>query len=134
MAVAICEGGLVSLAQQWKTFLNSCTLRLFQNNHVPASTDTVANYTEATFTGYAAIATVSWGNAYLNGALLGEIDEVNRTFTQTANTVTNTIFGYYITDVGGNLIFAESNPLGGFNMNAAGLVYIVQARIVLDNA
>lgn len=134
MAEAICRTGLVSLCQQWKAFLNTCTLRLFQNNHVPDPTDTVASYTEATFTGYAAIATVNWGNAFLNGANIAEIDEINRTFTQTASTVSNTIFGYYITDGPGNLIFAESNPLGGFAMNAAGLIYIVQARMVLDNA
>ena len=133
MAEAICQGGLVALTQQWKAFLNTCVLRLYKNNHTPAPTDTAASYTQADFTGYAAINLVAWGDAYLNAGFVGQIDEINRTFTQTAVTTTCLVYGYYITDGFGNLIYAESNPMGAFNMNAAGLVYIVQARMIFDN-
>ena len=134
MAEAISQGGLVLLTQQWRVYLNTCTLRLFQNNHTPAATDTVAQYTEATFTGYAAVGLNSWGNAYLNAANIGEIDETSRTFTQTGVAQTCLVFGYYITDPNNNLVYAESNDNGAFNMNASGLVYIVQARMIFNNA
>lgn len=134
MAEAICKTGLVLLCQQWQATLNLCKLRLYQNNHTPDPNDTVASYTEANFTGYAAINVNSWGNAYLNGDGIAQIDEINRTFNQTGVGATCLVFGYYITDNNNNLVWAESNDNGPFNMNANGLVYIVQARITFDNA
>lgn len=133
MALVVCDGGLVAFTQQWKTWLNTLTLRLFQNNHVPAQGDTAASYTQANFTGYAAIPLTAWGNAFLNAASDGEIDETNRMFTQTGAAVTCNVFGYYITDGFGNLIYAERSALAPFNMNAAGLVYAVLPRITTEN-
>ncbi len=119
--------------QLWKATFNTYTARLYKNDRVPTDTDTVANYTEADFTGYASIATNNWGNAFLNGDNIAEIDEVNKTFTQTGVIVTCLVYGYYITDGGGNLCWAERNPNGAFNMNQTGLVYIVLPKYTLRN-
>jgi len=134
MALVICNGGKTKLLQQLLTYLNGLTLRLFQNNINLAITDTAGTYTEATFTGYSAIALGAWGTAFLNASSLAETDEVVRTFSQTGTAVTNTIYGYYITDSGGNLIYAEKNPNGSFAMNTAGLTYSVQPILTLANA
>lgn len=131
--LVVCRPALVALLQLHKATFNTYTLRLFKNDKVPADTDTVADYTEANFTGYAAIATNAWGNAFLNAGNIAEIDETNRTFTQTGVIVTNLVYGYYVTDGAGNLIFAERNPAGPFNMNANGLVYVVLPRYTYRN-
>jgi hypothetical protein len=134
MTLKVCNVGKTTLQQLFKATLNTYVLRLYQNNHTPAITDTAANYTEATFTGYAAINLVSWGNAFLNGSSISEMDEIARTFTQTGVGVTNNIYGYYVTDGAGVLIWAELNPNGVFNMNNTGLTYTVQPILTLANA
>lgn len=84
------------------------TLRLFQNNHVPAVGDTNANYTEATFSGYAAVALGTWNAAYLNGSNKGETDADVASFAHNGGGVSNTIYGAYVTDNVGNVIYAEA--------------------------
>jgi hypothetical protein len=83
------------------------TLRLFQNNHVPAVGDVNANYTEATFSGYASVALGTWNPAFLNGSNQGEIDAAPATFTHNAGATTNLIYGAYVTDNAGDVIYAE---------------------------
>lgn len=83
------------------------TLRLFQNNHTPTVTDINANYTEATFNGYAAVALGIWNAAFINGSAQGEIDAPAVTFTHTVGATTNTIYGAYVTDNAGDVIYAE---------------------------
>jgi hypothetical protein len=102
-----CEDG-------WKQVLNDLVaasdlarIRLFQNNHVPLLTDTAANYTEATFTGYGGFQSLAWGSAFINGSTQGEIDATEVTWTRTAGATSNTIYGVYITDAADALVYAE---------------------------
>ena len=132
MSMIICYGARPRILAALQTYLNGLTLRLYLNNHVPADSDTVSSYTEANFTGYAAIALTSWGTAFLNGSNLGEIDHPTQTFTQTGTGTTCMVYGYYVTDGSGNLIWAELNSAGPFNMNASGLTYTV-APILTDD-
>lgn len=133
MSLVICRTGLVGVVQQLKAYFNTLTLRLYQNNHTPVDTDTAANYTEATFSGYSAIALGSWSNAFLNSDNYGETDETTRVFTCTVAAPANTIYGYYITDGSGNLIWAEINPAGSFLINTIGQTYTVLPRWTLRN-
>ena len=133
MTLVVVNGGKVAAAQQLKAWLNGLILRLYQNNRTPAITNVAGDYLEATFTGYASQAIVSFGNAFLNTSSIAELDASPMTFTQTGTLVTNTIFGYYVTDVAGNLIYAELNPNGSFNMNQTGLQYTVQPIMTLAN-
>lgn len=133
MSLVICRTGLVAVVQQLKAYFNTLTLRLYQNNHTPADTDTAASYTEATFAGYAAVALGSWSNAFLNSDNYGETDETTRVFTCTGSSPANTIYGYYITDGSGNLIWAEINPAGSFLINTAAQTYTVLPRWTLRN-
>lgn len=111
--------------------LTGSILRLFQNNYTPLDTDTAANFTQATFTGYAAITLNTWGTPFTNGSNKAEVDEIIRTFTQTGVGVTNTVYGYYVTDGSGNLLWAERNPAGGVAMNAIGNTYTVLPKMTL---
>lgn len=76
-------------------------LCLYQNNITPSQASVIADFTQADFSGYAAIPLEtaerplaridSEGNVYA-------VDTIVRTFLQTAVTVTNTVYGWYIQD------------------------------------
>lgn len=70
-------------------------LRLFTNNITPAETDTTATYTEATFTGYAAItlAGASWST--VEGAPTSA-SFAQQTFTSSAAQATQNVYGYFM--------------------------------------
>lgn len=130
MAGVITKDGLASRAayngtdQQW---LNSLTLKLFQNNWTPVETDVVAAASEATFTGYASQALNDFGAPFLNGNNHEEFDAGAHTFTQTGTGVTNTIYGYYAIDGAGKLCLAERAP-ASFAMDTTGKQYIVTPK------
>lgn len=128
MAIVNVYAALVVYLQNNKTYLNGLTLRLFQNNHTPDGADVAGDYTEATFSGYAAVALNNWGNAFQNGSDQGEIDETVRIFTCTGPSPSNAIYGYYVTDGSGNLVWAERNPAGPVTINTAGQTYSVLPR------
>jgi hypothetical protein len=83
------------------------TLRLFKNDHVPAVGDTNANYTEANYSGYASQALSTWNAAFLNADNKGEIDAAEKTFTHNGGGTANTIYGAYVTNNAGDVIYAE---------------------------
>lgn len=88
-----------------KTAPQNLILKLFQSNTTPADTDTAVTYTEATFTGYAAItlAGASWG-----AASAGSIAFAQQTFTSTAAQTTQNIYGYYLVQAtSGVLVYSE---------------------------
>lgn len=95
-----------------KTAAQDLVLRLYQNNIVPADTDTAATYTEATFSGYAPITLTgsSWG-APTNGS----ISYAQQTFTHNGGGTSNNIYGYYVTQVtSGTLVYSERDPAAAF--------------------
>ena len=134
MAIVVNNVAKVTLMQIFVSTFNTYVLRLFVNNHTATETDTVTNFTEATFPGYAAKNLTSWGSAFLNSNTQGETDETVRVFTQTSVPGSpQTVYGYYITDGSGNLIWAENNPAGGQLLNAAPQTYTVLPRFMDDD-
>lgn len=101
-----------------KTAPENLVLRLYKNNITPSDTDTAATYTEATFTGYAAITLTgaSW-----NAASAGSITySAQQTFTCSAVAVDD-IYGYYITEVtSGVLIWSERDGAAPFAIRVSG--------------
>ena len=107
-----------------KVAAGALKLKLFKVDVTPGHADTVATYTEADFTGYAAItlATASWnagtagtgtGTALANKAY---IDYAQQTFTMGTPGTTNTVYGYYVTDNAGTTLigaekFTTSKPM-----------------------
>lgn len=83
-------------------------LRLYENNITPANTDTAATYTEATFTGYAAVslAPLTWG-APVGGNPSSITYGATVNFTSSAAQSKN-VYGYYMTrTTSGVIILAE---------------------------
>lgn len=88
---------------------NDLTLRLFATDVTPSDTDTDSTYTEADGGGYAAITLTngSWTIDPANDPSDAVYSE--QTFTFTGPLTTNaTVYGYYITDADGTLIYAEA--------------------------
>jgi len=90
-------------------------VKLFQNDHTPADADTEADYTEATFSGYAPVV-VSFAEAGCDGLLESGIVEFEtglvvdqQVFASTGDppAVTNDVYGMYIVEtVSGRLVGA----------------------------
>lgn len=132
MSLVLANGIKAPLLELERAFFNTLEICLFKNDHIPAGTDTIANYTEADFTGYNAKPLNDFAAAYLNASNQGEIDAVVKIWTQTGAAVANNIYGYFIRTTGGTLVLAERAVGAPFNMNAAGLVYVVYPIILLD--
>ena len=98
-SILVPQSGLLSDLKDWVAGdLGSAYLRLFQNNHVYAPTDTPAAYTEANFTGYAPITTPAWGVPFINGGGDAEVDSANLVWTFTGSSGTQPVYGIYVTD------------------------------------
>lgn len=90
-----------------KTPATAWTLRLFTNNHLPASGDTEADYIEAADGGYAAIALNAANWTTTPGTPTVAV-QPQQTFTFTGALMGGAaIYGYYITNAAGALVYAE---------------------------
>lgn len=100
-----------------KTAPQNLVLKLYSSNTTPAEGDTAATYTEATFSGYAAITLTgaSWGAA--SG---GSIAYAQQTFTYTTPT-TNSIYGYFVIQTAsGTLLYSERDAGAPFVITTTG--------------
>jgi len=112
-------------------YLDTCVLRLYSNNHTPTDADVVGDYTECTFPGYAPINMNVWTSAVLNADDKAEIEEPIQTFTAGAIVTPQDVYGIYVTDAGGDLVYAELNPAGVVVMSVAGQTYSYLPRVTL---
>jgi hypothetical protein len=90
--------------------MTTWTLKLFQNDTVPAYTDTVADYVEADFSGYIAGTAITWGVPIINGSNQGELNGTQINFTHNGGSTANTIYGIFVVDGSGDLLYAERFP------------------------
>lgn len=125
---------LIFLTDLIANTLNGTKLKLFQNNHTPVDADVLSDYTECTFTGYAAITLNSWSAAFTNVGNKAETDETLRTFTAGTIGTSNNVYGYYVTDAAGtHLLFAELASGGPYAINTTGQTFSVQPKFTLNS-
>lgn len=99
-----------------KTAGQNLVLRLFKSNTTPAETDTEATYTEADFTGYSAI-TLTAANWTVSGTNPTSIGYAQQTFTSSAGSQNQNVYGYYFTQVtSGKLVWSERFTDGPYNI------------------
>lgn len=78
------------------------TVHLFTNALTPTPSSVVGDFTEATFTGYAAVAVAGWNANRLNTDGSISIDATNvMTFVGPGDATGETIQGYYVLAAGG---------------------------------
>jgi len=133
MALIICEEGLkriLKLAVKDYGVLLNTIIRLFKNDHVPTESDTVTDYVEADFTGYASITLSNWDDpTYSSGKARIEHPQVSWTNTGAA---AQDVYGYYITDASGLLLWAERDPNAPITLGPSD-TYAITARMTQDN-
>lgn len=101
-----------------KTAVEALTLRLFTNNVTPGDGDTVATYTEATGSGYAAVA-ITAANWTLTAGAPSDATYPEVTFTFTG--ALGNVYGYYITgDTSSAVWWAEAFTGGPFDVQNNG--------------
>lgn len=109
MALKVVNQGEVILLQNYLNQLapEDLNLRLYSNNHTPVDTDTEVDYTEATFTGYAAILL----DASLWVVTPGDPAQAvypTAHYEASASLQNEFIYGYYVTQrTSGKLLWAE---------------------------
>lgn len=108
-----------------------CKMKLFSNNFTPLVTSVVGDFTEADFTGYDMNSLLGFPTPSL--MLDGSVYSVNQAiavFTQTAVTVSQIVYGYYVLDNAGGYVGGErfNTPM---NFNAAGLSLYLALAIAL---
>jgi hypothetical protein len=86
--------------------IEGLSLRLFQNNITPADDDVTGDYTVATFSGYANSTVPAFGAAVPDGAD-AVATATSVVFLHNGGGVSNDIYGYYVVDGGGLLVYAD---------------------------
>lgn len=100
-------------------------LHLFENNHTPANSDTVAAYTECTFPGYASVDLPAIVGVSI-AAHIATATWAPEVFTRSAGGGTFNIYGYYVTDdTDAVLLWAQRDDLAPVTMNTVGQTYVV---------
>lgn len=89
------------------------TLKLYKSNTTPGETDTAGTYTEADFTGYSAAVIDKDDWTITPGAPTSAVN-LQKTFTSSADQSTQQIYGYFVVDGGGVLMWAERFPAGPY--------------------
>lgn len=131
--IVLSRAGKLQLLNEKRTFLNTCTLRLFQNNLQPTDANVVADFTEATFDGYAAQPLDDFGVAALDQNNKGRIVAPLHTFTATGGVTANQIYGYYVTDPAGALVYSDRNAAAPVTVSGDGSAYTVVPAFLEDS-
>jgi hypothetical protein len=113
-------------------YLAGAKMHLFQNNLVPNPLNVLADFTEATFTGYVVPAAITWNTPYTDSAGSAEVIGTVQQFEATGSAITNIVYGYFVTDgAGAVLLYAESfsTPV---SVAQAGDAVIVLPKVPLE--
>jgi hypothetical protein len=110
MAIVLADVGAAKvLTDYFITQGTVLTLKLFATNTTPADTDVAGTYTVAAGGGYSdkALLAANWTESNVGG--IEQVAYADQVFTFTGALTTNgTIYGYYVVDAAGVLIYAEA--------------------------
>jgi len=131
MALVFVNGGedLALKALLNHTAGQNLVLRLYRNDQTPVDTHTSSDYTEANFTGYAAV-TLTGSSWSVSG---GVSSYAQQSFTSSAGSQNQDVYGYYMTQTSsGLLVYAERFTNGPYNIADNGDVIRVTPQILAD--
>ena len=106
-------------------------LHLYSNNLTPSSTTVVGDVTEVTSGGYAAITLTSssWSVATSGGGVT-TASYAEQTFNITTSA---TVYGYYITNVAGDLLWLERFTAAPFQLPGSGGQVLITSQVSLNS-
>ena len=108
------------------------SLKLYKNNLTPASTDVLADFTEATFTGYSAVTLTSGSWTITPGAPTSAQQSSATTFS-CSGTTSELVYGYYLNQTAGTcLMWAERFSDGPYTIANSGDKIILTAQLTLS--
>lgn len=102
-----------------KTAPSNLTLKLYKSNTTPGEADTAATYTEADFTGYSAASLTGSSWTVTTGAP-SYASYAQQTFTSSATQSAQSIYGYFVVNAAGTLMWAEKFTDGPYSISNNG--------------
>jgi len=100
------EGALARLDAWINDPSGPLAARLYSNDLAYNPTRTLADYVEASFTGYAPVDPVTWGPPFTNGGGKAESDSGVCSWLFTAGSGTAVVYGVYLTDSSNTVLLA----------------------------
>jgi hypothetical protein len=133
MSLKVVDGGLTKILDKLMTAYGSTlTIKLFKSNTTPAAGDTAGTYTEADFPGYASQTITTWGAATIASSVATSTAE-QKTFTRSSTGTVQNIYGYFVLDSGGNLLWAERDPSAPIALTNSGDAYLVTPKFTEES-
>lgn len=141
MAIVIPSEGQIEILKRvlyGNAGAENLSLRLFSNNYTPVVGSVLANFTEATFTGYAAITLTSsqsggtWAVPTNSSSLSQSTYGTTATWTATTD---QTIYGWYLVGVSSNKVYAAQafgagKPLVGASSDQLSIIPKLQLQSI----
>ena len=89
---------------------DGCTVRIYTNNYTPTDATLLSDLTQATWSGYSAIAlsAANWGAVTVASHLASSPYTLTLAFTRSVTGTAVSNFGWYITDSGNSLLYAAA--------------------------
>lgn len=132
MALKVPTASALTLLAQSQALWNGAgplKIRLYKNNYTPVNGTVIGDLTQADFNGYTAGGTTlaNWTTpTTVSSRAQTQADPV--TWTKGVGGTGNSIYGYYVVDGSGNLLWAERDPAAPIDLNTDGKQYLVLAR------
>jgi len=109
MSFLIPDEGLEALLQDIiDNVLPTAKVHLFTNTHTPAAGDTVADYTEPTWPGYAAASGVVWSGPVVTSSIAYTDSDLIE-YAVTGSPGAEVVRGYYVTDSTSAILYFAEN-------------------------
>jgi hypothetical protein len=127
--LVLCTGGMLRALDALRaSWLPSLLIGLYANDWTPEKTSTISEVVPAWFSGNTVLHNLpGWGTPYLDGDI-GVTDATERQWSHDGGPISSWVFGYYVVDTGGALVWAERTLEFGMVMYRAGQEYRVTPR------
>lgn len=123
--LVVADPGIQRVLTELRTNWNATPLHLhlFKNNYTPTNATILANLTESTFAGYAAVDLITWAAPSV-AAHVATMSAAARTFTRSSSGTGEPVYGYFVTLADDTtLLWAERDPVA----DTSGVVYLTSA-------
>lgn len=132
MALVIPNVGEVVLLSNMlnKVAPQNTVLHLYSNNLTPDENTVIGDITEVTSTGYSAITLTSSSWTVATGGGVATASYAQQTYNITTSA---TVFGYYITNTSGDLLWLERFSAAPFQLPGSGGQILITTQISLNS-